>query len=72
MSSDAPTNKPTPDERMRDTAGATAALHRGVQRALWLHKIMGVPVCTWRDGRVVWIAPDDIKVERPDDIPAPP
>ena len=48
-----------------------AALRRAVRRAVWEHKQLGYPVCTWRDGRVVWIAPEDIAVERPDDD-APP
>lgn len=28
-----------------------------------LHKAFGRPMATWKDGQVVWIQPDDIKVD---------
>jgi hypothetical protein len=41
-----------------------AALVRAVRDVLLHHKRAGNPVAEWRDGRVVWIAPEDIPVER--------
>ena len=37
-----------------------AALRRAVRAALQHHKRAGNPVATWQDGRVVWIAPEDL------------
>jgi hypothetical protein len=36
-----------------------------VRRALIEHKRAGNPVVTWRDGKPVWIAPEDIPVDLP-------
>ena len=44
-----------------------AALKKAVQQAIWEHKQLGNPICTWRDGRVVWIPPEEIEVEKPQD-----
>lgn len=44
-----------------------AAIRKAVRRAVWEHKMLGNPVCTWRDGKVVWIQPEDIEVEKPED-----
>ncbi len=38
------------------------ALARAVRQALLQHKKMGNPVATWRDGKVVWVAPEEIEV----------
>lgn len=51
-------------ERLTDIPLIEAALTRAVQEALRLHKLAGNPVAEWRDGRVVWVAPEDIPVER--------
>jgi hypothetical protein len=40
-------------------------IKRGVRNALRMHKLLGNPVCEWRDGKVVWIQPEDIVI--PDD-----
>lgn len=41
------------------------AINQGIRDALLDHKRAGNPVCIWRDGKVVWIAPEDIPVEDP-------
>jgi isoaspartyl peptidase/L-asparaginase-like protein (Ntn-hydrolase superfamily) len=41
------------------------AVNRAVEDALLDHKRAGNPVCVWRDGQVVWVAPEDIPVEDP-------
>jgi hypothetical protein len=38
------------------------ALTQAVREALLRHKQAGDPVATWRDGRVVWVQPEDIPV----------
>jgi len=45
------------------------ALRSAVLHALWRHKRLGNPVAEWRDGKVVWIQPEDINV--PDDFAGP-
>lgn len=30
------------------------------------HKLLGQPVVVWRDGKVVWLQPDEIPVEVPE------
>lgn len=37
-----------------------AAARQAVRDALLFHKRMGNPICIWRDGRVVWIPPEEI------------
>jgi hypothetical protein len=47
-------------ERVRDVQLIEQALARAVREALRRHKRAGNPVAVWRDGRTVWIKPDDI------------
>jgi len=49
-----------PSERIYDVARITAALQQAVREALWQHKRDGLPVAIWRDGRVVWVPPEEI------------
>lgn len=39
------------------------AIRRAVRHALLTHKRAGVPVSSWRDGKVVMIPADEIQVE---------
>ncbi len=43
-----------------------AALKRAVREALLTHKRAGNPIAQWRNGRVVWIPPEDIVVDEPE------
>jgi|GEM_PF-3854302 len=61
-----------------ETAAATAdfdhlaierAVVRAIRRALLDHKRAGNPIAGLRDGKVVWIAPEDIDIEIP--VPGP-
>ena len=36
------------------------AVREGVREALRQHKRAGNPVAEWRDGKVVWVKPEDI------------
>lgn len=40
-----------------------AAVQEAVREAVLVHKRLGNPVASWRDGEVVWIQPNDIEVE---------
>jgi hypothetical protein len=62
MKSTAESN-PSPAERVEDIPRILAALRRGVRNALLRHKRAGNPVAVWRDGRVVWVPPEEIPVE---------
>jgi hypothetical protein len=50
----------TPAERVNDVERITEALRQGVREALRKHKLLGNSVVTWRDGKVVWVPPDQI------------
>ncbi|HEV3119391.1 MAG TPA: hypothetical protein VGY58_20210 [Gemmataceae bacterium] len=39
------------------------ALRQAVRDALLSHKQAGNPICEWRDGKVVWIPPEEIVFE---------
>jgi hypothetical protein len=52
-------------ELLEDHALIEQALSDAVEEALLQHKRAGNPVCEWRDGKVVWIAPEDIPVPFP-------
>jgi len=38
------------------------ALEKAAAQALRMHKLMGNPVAEWRDGKVVWVQPEDIQI----------
>ena len=40
-----------------------AALREAARDARRLHKALGHPMATWKDGQVVWIQPEDIIVD---------
>lgn len=43
-----------------DEHTVTNAIQAGINAALLKHKQLGQPICVWREGKVVWIAPEDI------------
>lgn len=55
------------DDKIRDffrqPAKVTEALQQGIKDALLRHKQSGNPVCGWKDGKVVWISPENIPVD---------
>jgi hypothetical protein len=42
-------------------------MRRAVQRAVWEHKQLGYPIYALKDGRMQWIPPEEIDVEKPQD-----
>ena len=59
--------EPTIDELFDDGRAIDEALRLAARDARRFHKAIGNPIATWRDGRVVWIAPEDIEVEMAED-----
>jgi len=47
-----------------DVESVKTAMQAGINAALLKHKQLGEPICVWRDGKVVWIAPEDIKIKK--------
>jgi len=45
-----------------DREGMGRALARAVRQAVLQHKRAGNPVAIWRDGKVVWVDPDEIEL----------
>jgi len=50
------------DEALADRDRITQALADGVREALKKHKQAGNPVVVWRDGKMVWLKPEEIQV----------
>ena len=59
-------------EKNKDMAGTQAAMLRATRKALEEAKIRGELVPQWRDGKVVWIKPEEIELPKQEDIPNPP
>ena len=51
------------EKALQDTEAITRALGDAVREALRRHKLLGNPVCYSRDGKVVWIPPEEISVD---------
>ena len=50
----------TIDEIFAEGVEIDRALRRGVRLALLEHKRAGNPIAEWRDGKVVWVPPEEI------------
>lgn len=48
----------------KDSKRVTAALQSGIQAALLRHKKLGNPICVSRDGKIIWIPPEEIVIEK--------
>lgn len=57
--------EPTPKEVFEDGRAIDVALRQAARDARRLHKALGNPMATWKDGQVVWIQPEDIVVDTP-------
>ena len=56
-------NEPTLDELFEDGHAIDDALREAARDARRLHKALGNPMATWKDGQVGWVQPEDIKVD---------
>lgn len=50
-------------ERVNDLPRILQAMQAAVRDALLLHRRAGNPVAAWREGRVEWIQPGDLRIE---------
>jgi hypothetical protein len=62
-------NKKDIDKIFAEGTPIDRALTRAARAALRQHKVNGLPVVEWRDGRVVWIPPEDIRLDDQADEP---
>lgn len=58
-------SEPTLKELFEDGRAIDEALREAARDARRLHKALGNPMATWKDGQVVWIQPEDIVVDAP-------
>lgn len=47
-------------EIMNDSEMVRSFIQAGINAALLQHKQAGNPVCEWKDGKVVWVSPENI------------
>jgi hypothetical protein len=52
------------EQRFVNHRAIEVAMRRAVQRAVWEHKQLGYPIYAMKDGRMPWIPPEEIDVER--------
>lgn len=50
------------EEALADREKILKAVETGVREALKKHKQAGNPVVVWRDGKMVWLKPEEIQV----------
>lgn len=61
--------KPNEDQISKifnDTEKMRLIIQSAINDALLKHKLAGNPVCEFRDGKVVWIKPEDIVIGKKD------
>jgi hypothetical protein len=50
-----------------DWEAVDESMRRAVRRAVWEHKQLGYPIFAMKDGKMQWIPPEEIEVEKPQD-----
>jgi hypothetical protein len=55
------------DQLFADGTLIDRVLQQAVQEAVLRHRKAGFPVSAWRDGKVVWIPPEEIPIPQPPD-----
>jgi hypothetical protein len=64
--------EPTLNELFEDGRAIDETLREAARDARRLHKALGNPMATWKDGQVVWIQPEDIAIDHdPDEESGP-
>ena len=58
-----PSNHSSAIDWMRDTEAIEQAMGEAIQDTLREHKLLGYPIVIWRDGKVVWVPPEEIELE---------
>ena len=49
---------------LKDPKKVTQIIQSGIKAALIKHKQAGNPICEWRDDKIVWIPPEQIKTDQ--------
>lgn len=49
---------------MNDAEKIRQVIQSEINEALLKHKLAGNPVCGWKDGKVYWMDPEDIPVDK--------
>jgi hypothetical protein len=47
-----------------DSGAVLEAARIGAKRAMRINKLLGMPIVTSKDGKVVWIPPEEIQVDK--------
>jgi hypothetical protein len=47
-------------EKLKDTEAITRAIQKGVLNAVHEHIRAGQPMCSWQDGKVVWLPAEEV------------
>ena len=66
-----PPDNRSPAERVGDIERILFEMRQAVREAMAQHRRNGHPVAVWQDGRVVWIAAEDIPIELATLLPEP-
>ncbi len=52
------------DKLFAEGAAIDQALRQGVRQAMLRHRQLGLPIAEWRNGKVVWIPPQEIPLPK--------
>jgi hypothetical protein len=64
--SDSPPDSPKDISRLfREGTPIDEAMSAAVREAVLRHKQLGLPLVVWRDGKTVWIPPEEIEIPDP-------
>ena len=56
---------------LKDSGKFMTAVNQAVQNTLRVHKLLGQPVVVWKDGKVVWVPPEEIELQEQTNDEAP-
>ena len=54
---------PDISEILKDNEKLMTAVNQAVHNTLRVHKLLGQPVVVWKDGKVVWVPPEEIEIQ---------
>ena len=57
-----PYDDATREQMLAEGEAIFEAIRKATREAVLRHKRLGHPVASWKDSKVVWIAPEDIQV----------
>lgn len=57
-------------EMLMDDTRAQRAMRAAAAATFREHKLLGLPIAIWKDGKAVWLQPEDISPEDMGQVPA--